>query len=93
MRDICDKSCTPNLPQSPDIRQNSDGALSDFRISDQFLINENCPNFRTSHDINMKLGPETKMDKKNTETSKSLTMTSCPQIVTTLSIFQFIANL
>ena len=43
----------------------------------------------------MKLVPETnKLDKRNKRTSKKkLTMTSCREIVTSLSFFQFIANL
>ena len=44
--------------------------ISDFRISGQFFINENCHNSRTSHDINMKFGPVTKLDKKKTVTQK-----------------------
>ena len=43
-------------PQSPDIRQNSDGGISDFQISGQSLIKENCYNSRTSDDIDMTLG-------------------------------------
>ena len=58
------------MPQSPDIEQNSDGFISDFRISGQFLIKENCRNSRTSDDIDMKDGPITKRDKKNKTTSK-----------------------
>ena len=42
--------------------QNSDGAISDFRISGQSLIKENCYNSRTSGDIDMKLGPVTNLD-------------------------------
>ena len=57
--------------QSPDIGQTSDGGISDFRISGQSLIKENCHNFRTSDDINMKLGPVTKLDKKNNTTSEN----------------------
>ena len=57
--------CITNLPQSPDINQNSD-----FRISGQSFIKENCYNARTSHDIDMKLGPVTAIDKRNTTTSK-----------------------
>ena len=45
----------PNLLRSPDIGQNSDGGISDFRISGQSLIKENCHNYRTSDDIDMKL--------------------------------------
>ena len=55
---------------SPDIGQNSDGDISDFRISGQSFINENCHNSRTNHDIDMKLGLITKRNKRNTETSK-----------------------
>ena len=50
-----------NLPQSPDIGQNSDGGISDF---------QNCHNSRTSDDRDMKLGPVTKLDKRNKTTSK-----------------------
>ena len=59
-----------NLPQSPDIGQNSDGGISDFRVSGQSLIKENCHNSRTRDDIDMKLGPVTKLDKRNKTTSK-----------------------
>ena len=55
---------------SPDIGQNSDGGISDFQISGQSLIKENCHNSRTSGDIDMKLGPVTKLDKRNKTTSK-----------------------
>ena len=83
----------PKLSQSPDIGQNSDGDISDFRTSGQSLIKENCYNSRTSHATDMKLGPVTKLDKRNTATSKKLTMTSCMQIVTSLSFFRFVTNL
>ena len=39
-------------------------------ISGQSLIKENCPNSRTSDDINMKLGGVTKLDKKKKTISK-----------------------
>ena len=58
------------MPWSPDIGQNSDGGISDFRISGQSLIKENCRNSRTSDDIDMKLGPVTKLDKIIKPTSK-----------------------
>ena len=45
----------PNSAQPPDIGQNSDGGISDFRISGQSLIKENYHNSRTSDDIDMKL--------------------------------------
>ena len=55
--------------------------------------NENYHDSRNSHDIDMKLGPVTKHDKGNTLTSKKLTTTSYQQIVTSMSFFQFQANL
>ena len=39
-RDICAKFGIPNLPQPPDIGQNSDDGISNFRISGQSLIKE-----------------------------------------------------
>ena len=74
----------PNLLQSPDIGQNSDGGISDFQISGQSLIKENCHNSRTSDDINVKLRPLTKLDKRNKTASKNLKMTSYQQIVMSL---------
>ena len=41
----------------------------------------------------MNLGPVTKLDKKNTATSKNLTMTSYRQIVTSLLFIRFMTNL
>ena len=42
----------------------------------------------------MKLGPVTKINKKNMTTSKKkMTMTSCRQIVTLLSFSRFMANM
>ena len=43
IRDIRARFGVPNLSQSPDIEQNSDRGISDFRISGQSLKNENCP--------------------------------------------------
>ena len=82
-----------NLPQSPDIGQNSDGSIFQFSDFGQSLIKENCHNSRTSDDIDMKLGPVTKLHKRIKTTSKNLTMTSCRKIVRPLSYFQFMANL
>ena len=56
-----------NFPQSAGIGQNSDSGVSDFQISGQSLIKEKCT---TSININMKLGPITKLNKRNTTTSK-----------------------
>ena len=41
-----------------------------FPISAQTLIKVNCRNSRTSDDIDMKLGPVTKLDKRKKTTSK-----------------------
>ena len=65
----------PNLvlltrPQSPGIGQNSDGGISDFRISGKFLIKRNCHKFRTNDYTDMKLGPVTKLDKRIKTTSQ-----------------------
>ena len=51
--------------------KNSDERISDIRISGQSLRNENCHSSRTSNDIDMKVGPVTKPNKKNTETWKN----------------------
>ena len=60
----------PNLSQSPGIRQNLDEVISDFQIFGQTLIKENCHNSRNSNDIDMKLGPVTKFDKRNKKNVK-----------------------
>ena len=67
-----------NSPQSPDIGKNSDGGISNFRISGQFLIKENFHNSRTSADIDMKLGPVAKLHKKNKTTSKKVDVEIMP---------------
>ena len=82
-----------NSPQSLDIGQNSEGGISDFRISGQSLIKENCHNSRTSDDIDMKLGTVTKLDKRNKKRQKTLTLTSYREIMTSLSFFGFLAIL
>ena len=64
----------PNLvsltPPCLDTGQESDGGISDFRISGHSLIKENCHNSKTSDDIDIKLGPVTKLDTRNMTTSK-----------------------
>ena len=72
LRDILAKFGIRKLPQSSDIGQNSDGVISDLRISCQSLIKENCHNSRTSDDIYMKLGSVTKHGKRNRTTSKKI---------------------
>ena len=60
------------MPQSPDIRKNPDGGIFDFPISGQSLIKENCHKLhsRTGVDIDMKLGPASKLDKRNITPAK-----------------------
>ena len=69
------------------------GGISDFRISGQSFIKENCHNSRTSNDIDMKLGPVTKLDKTNTATSKKfdddVISTNCDVINIFLNFGQF----
>ena len=52
---ICAKFGIPNLSQSPDIGENSDGSISNFWISGQFLTNKNCYNSRISNDFSWNL--------------------------------------
>ena len=59
------------MPQSSDIGQNSGGGVSNFWISGQYLIKENCHNSRISDDIDMKNGAVTKIYKRNKTTSKN----------------------
>ena len=65
VRDIHAKFGISNLPQDLDIGQNSDGGVSNFRISGQSLVKENCHNSRTCVDIDMKLGQVTKVGKRS----------------------------
>ena len=69
MSSIHVRFCIPKLPQFSDIGQNSDGGISHFQISGKrkSLIKENCHNPRTSDDIDKKLGPVTKRDKRNSK--------------------------
>ena len=86
IRDIRVKFGIPNSPHSPGIGQNSDGAISGFPISGQSLLNKDCHDSRTSDDIDMKLRTITKLDNRNTATSKKLTVTfmsrNCGVVVT-----------
>ena len=79
--------------QPPDTGKNSDRGISNFQIPGQSLTKENYHNFRTSDDIDMKLGPVTKPDKGYKATSKKfdddVILENCSAIV----IFQFMANL
>ena len=83
MRYVLSKFSIPYLLQSPDIEKNPDGGISDFQISGQSLIKRNYHNSRTSDEIDMKLGPVTKLDNRNKTTSE---MTSYQKIGTPLPI-------
>ena len=87
IKNIRAKFGIPNSPRFLDTEQNSDRGISDFWISDESFIKENCHNSKTIKDIDMKLGPVTKLSKRNTAASKIWTMTSCRQIVTSLFFF------
>ena len=70
IRDVRAKFDIPDLAKSPYIGQNSEGVISDFRISGQLIIKTNCHNSITTDDIDMKLRPVTKLDKKNKTSPK-----------------------
>ena len=70
----------PDSPQCPYIGQNSDGGISNFRISGQSLIKENNHNPRTSDDIDMKLEQIVKIDKRNKVTSEKFNDDVCQKI-------------
>ena len=79
------RSCEAWYPQqsqqSLDIGQNSDGDISDFRISGQSLLNKHCHNFRTSNEIDMKLGPATELVKRNVKFDDDIMFTNYDVIV------------
>ena len=72
----------------PETDQNSERVVSISGFPVKSFINKNCPNSKTSNNIDMKLGPVTKLVKKIQQRQKSLTMTSCWQMMTSLSLFQ-----
>ena len=61
---ICTRFGIPNPLQSPDIGQNTNGGISNFLISGQFLINKNFSNSRTSSDVDIKVGPVTNLTRE-----------------------------
>ena len=84
IRDVCTKFGIPNLSQSPDIGQNSDRSISNFRISGQSFIKGNCHDSRISDDIDMKLGSG---QEKQNNVKKNLAMVLCRKILTSLPFF------
>ena len=83
----------PGFPQTPVIGQKPEGDILDFLISGQSFIIESCHNSRTSSNIDTKLGPVIKLDKRNTTTSKKLTIVLYGWIVTLFPIFLNMTNL
>ena len=83
----------PNLPQSPEIGQNSNGGISDFRISGQSLIKVNFHNSRTSDDIDIKLGQITKLEKRNKTTSRKFDVGVMSEYCDVIVFFRFLDNL
>ena len=67
--------------------KNSDEGMSDFQISGQSLTKENCHNFRTSNDIDKKLGPLTKLDKRKKATPKKVVDDVIPKNCDVIVIF------
>ena len=93
MLGICTKFGICHSPQSPDIGQNSDSGISYFGISGQSFIKENCHNSRGGNDIDKKLRPVSKLNKRNKAMSKKLATVSCQQFVNSLSFFQIMDTL
>ena len=62
-------------------------------MSGQSLIEENCHNSRASDDIDMKLEPVSKLDKKNKTTQKKIDNDVMSKIVTSSPFFAFLSNL
>ena len=92
-REVCAKFVIPNSPQSPVIGQNSDGRIFDFHISGQSLINKIV--VTPEPGVDMKLGPVTKLDKRNWATSEKfdddIMLDNCEVFVFLLIYDQFAA--
>ena len=69
------------MHQFLDIVKNSNGGIPDTQISGQSLIKENCHNFRTSDDIDLKLGTVKKLDKRKKTKSKKIVSANSDVIV------------
>ena len=61
---------SPTRPSLQILGKTQEGVFSNFRFLVNPLQKKNCHNSRTSDDIDMKLGPVTKLDKRNKTTSK-----------------------
>ena len=76
MKKIRAKLGIANSLQSPDIGQNLDRSIFNSRFLDKSFIKESCDSSRTCNDIDLKLGPITRLDKRNTMTLKKNSMAS-----------------
>ena len=56
---------------NPNPTKNSGRGISNFRISWQSFIKENCHKSRTSNNTDIKLGPVNKLDKRNKTSSNN----------------------
>ena len=61
----------PNCPSLQILGKTQTGVFPNSRFLVKSIIKENCHNSRTSDDIDMKLGPITKLYKRNKTTSKN----------------------
>ena len=72
IRDIHATFGIPNSSQFPYTGRNSDRGISDFWMSGQCFVKENCYNSRISSNIDMKLEQVTLLDKRNMATLRKL---------------------
>lgn len=68
------------------------GVFSIDRFLIKLFINKNWHNSRINNDIDMALESATKLDMRNTTKFKKIKMTSCQQVIMSLSFFQFLTN-
>ena len=72
---------------SLDIGLNSDGGISSFYISGLYLIKGNCQKSSTSNDIDIKLVPVTKLDRRNKTRPKKFDDDVMPENCDVIAIF------
>ena len=86
-------SLTPPSPQSPVIEQNSGKNIFDFRISGQSLIKKTVITPEPVIILPWNMDQNLNVTRKTKQQQNFLIMTSSQEIVTSLSFFQFMANL
>ena len=69
---ICTKSRFLTLPNLQSLGKTQMGVFPNFRIYDQFFITKNCRNSKINHDIDIKLRPVTKFNKRNNNVKKKI---------------------